>query len=125
MLLIKNGRVIDPSTKTDAQLDVLLNSEKITELAPPGKISTSRELQALEASDLIVAPGFIDLHCHLREPGQESSETIETGTRAAARGGFTAVCCMPNTRPVNDNASVTRFIMERAKAAATVRVWPI
>ena len=125
MLLIKNGRVIDPSTKTDAQLDVLLNSEKITELAPPGKISTSREMQTLDASNLIVAPGFIDLHCHLREPGQESSETIETGTRAAARGGFTAVCCMPNTRPVNDNASVTRFIMERAKAAATVRVWPI
>ena len=74
---------------------------------------------------LIVAPGFIDLHAHLREPGQESSETIETGTRSAARGGFTAVCCMPNTKPVNDNASVTRFILDRAKTAAGVRVWPI
>lgn len=125
MLLIKNGRVIDPATKTDAPLDVLLNSEKIAELASPGKISTSPEIQAFDATGLIVAPGFIDLHCHLREPGQESSETIETGTRAAARGGLTAVCCMPNTHPVNDNASVTRFIMERAKAAASVRVWPI
>ena len=75
--------------------------------------------------DLIVAPGFIDLHCHLREPGQEMSETIETGTRAAARGGFTAVCRMPNTQPVNDSASVTRGIVERAAAAASVRVWPI
>ena len=84
---------------------------------PMPKFSTPR--------DLIVAPGFIDLHCHLREPGQEISETIETGTRAAARGGFTAVCCMPNTHPVNDNASVTRSIVERAAAAASVRVWPI
>jgi dihydroorotase len=74
---------------------------------------------------MIVAPGFIDLHCHLREPGQELSETIETGTRAAARGGFTAVCTMPNTQPINDNASVTRGIVERAAAAGAVRVWPI
>src|SRR6202040_2533683 len=74
---------------------------------------------------LVVAPGFVDLHAHLREPGQESSETIETGTRAAARGGFTAVCCMPNTKPVNDSASVTRFILDRANACASVRVWPI
>src|SRR3989475_7778814 len=74
---------------------------------------------------MIVAPGFIDLHVHLREPGQESSETIETGTRAAARGGFTAVCCMPNSKPVNENASVTRFILDRAKAGGSVRVWPI
>ena len=74
---------------------------------------------------MIVAPGFIDLHCHLREPGQELSETIESGTRAAARGGFTAVCPMPNTHPVNDNASVTRYIVERAAAAGHVHVWPI
>ena len=79
----------------------------------------------LDATGLIVAPGFIDLHCHLREPGGESSETIETGTLAAARGGFTAVCPMPNTRPVNDNASVTRSIVERAAAAGHTRVWPI
>jgi dihydroorotase len=78
-----------------------------------------------DASGLIVAPGFIDMHAHLREPGQENSETIETGTLAAARGGFTVVCCMPNTKPVNDNASITRFIADRAKVHGHVRVWPI
>jgi dihydroorotase len=124
MLLIKNGRVLDPATKTDAPRDVLLDGEKIAEVATPGKIAAN-DAEVFDAAGLIVAPGFIDLHAHLREPGQESSETIETGTRAAARGGFTAVCCMPNTKPVNDNASVTRFILDRAKAAASVRVWPI
>jgi dihydroorotase len=125
MLLIKNGRVIDPVSKTDAALDVLLDGEKIKEVAPAGKIGAGAGVEVLDAKGLIVAPGFIDLHAHLREPGQESSETIETGTRAAARGGFTAVCCMPNTKPVNDNASVTRFILDRAKATGKVRVWPI
>src|SRR6266705_2538292 len=125
MLLIKNGRVLDPASKTDAMLDVLVDEEKIKEVAPAGKIVTRQNAEVFDASGLIVAPGFIDLHAHLREPGQESSETIETGTRAAARGGFTAVCCMPNTKPVNDNASVTRFILDRAKAGASVRVWPI
>ena len=125
MLLIKNGRVIDPASKTDASLDVLLDGEKIKEAAPTGKIGAGAGTEVFDAKGLIVAPGFIDLHAHLREPGQESSETIETGTRAAARGGFTVVCCMPNTKPVNDNASVTRFILDRAKAAGSVRVWPI
>jgi dihydroorotase len=125
MLLVKNGRVLDPASKTDAALDVLLDGEKIKEVAPAGKIAAPQNAEVFDAAGLIVAPGFIDLHAHLREPGQESSETIETGTRAAARGGFTAVCCMPNTKPVNDNASVTRFILDRAKAAGSVRVWPI
>jgi dihydroorotase len=125
MLLVKNGRVIDPATQTDAPRDVLLDGDRIVEVAQPGKIATSTSAEIFDATGLIVAPGFIDLHAHLREPGQESSETIETGTRAAARGGFTAVCCMPNTKPVNDNASVTRFILDRAKASASVRVWPI
>src|SRR6184192_2374931 len=125
MLLIKNGRVIDPASKTDAALDVLLDGEKIREVGAAGKISAPQDAEIFDASGLIVAPGFIDIHVHLREPGQESSETIETGTRAAARGGFTAVCCMPNTKPVNDNASVTRFILDRAKAGGSVRVWPI
>ena len=122
MLLIKNGRVLDPGSKTDATLDVLLEGGRIAQvganLSVPGA-------EIFDAVGLIVAPGFIDLHCHLREPGQELSETIETGTRAAARGGFTAVCCMPNTQPVNDNASVTRSIVDRAAAVASVRVWPI
>jgi dihydroorotase len=124
MLWIKNGRVLDPARKTDAALDVLLDGERIAEVAPAGKIS-GRDAEVFDAAGLIVAPGFIDLHAHLREPGQESSESIETGTRAAVRGGFTAVCCMPNTKPVNDSASVTRFILDRAKVAATVHVWPI
>jgi len=116
--------VIDPASKTDGALDVLLEGEKIKELAPAGKIAAAGA-EVFEAKGLIVTPGFIDLHAHLREPGQESSETIETGTKAAAQGGFTAVCCMPNTKPVNDNASVTRFILDRAKATGSVRVWPI
>src|SRR6266581_3740118 len=125
MLLIKNGRVLDPASKTDTALDVLVDAETIKEVAPAGKIVAPQNAEVFDASGLIVAPGFIDLHAHLREPGQESSETIETGTRTAARGGFTAVCCMPNTKPVNDNASVTRFILDRAKAGGSVRVWPI
>ena len=92
--------------KTDATLDVLLDGERIAEVG--ADIDDSRDAEVFDAAGLIVAPGFIDLHCHLREPGGEMSETIETGTQSAARGGFTAVCCMPNTQPVNDNASVTR-----------------
>src|SRR5271156_6724009 len=125
MLIIKNGRVLDPATKSDAPCDILLDGERIKEIAPSGKIAASADTQIFDASGLIVAPGFIDMHSHLREPGQENSETIESGTLAAARGGFTVVCCMPNTKPVNDNASITRFIVDRAKASGHVRVWPI
>jgi len=125
MLLIKNGRVIDPASKTDAVRDILLDGETISEIAAPGKISRANGAEVFDATGLVVAPGFIDMHVHLREPGQENSETIETGTKAAARGGFTAVCCMPNTRPVNDNASITRFIVDRARVHGHVRVWPI
>jgi dihydroorotase len=125
MLLIKNGRVLDPASKTDAALDLLIDGEQIAEIAAPGKFQRDTgKADIFDAANLIVAPGFIDMHVHLREPGQESSETIETGTRSAARGGFTAVCCMPNTKPVNDNASITRFIIDKARTAAT-RVWPI
>jgi dihydroorotase len=130
MLLIKNGRVLNPATKTDGAMDVLLDGDRVKEVAEPGKTSAGNAqsqdgLEVFDANGLIVAPGFIDIHVHLREPGQENSETIETGTRSAARGGFTAVCCMPNTKPVNDNASVTRFILDRARAAGSIRVWPI
>src|SRR5258707_3226510 len=125
MLLIKNGRVLDPTSKTDAVRDVLLDGETISEIASPGKISRANGAEVFDAAGLVVTPGFIDMHVHLREPGQENSETIETGTKAAARGGFTAVCCMPNTRPVNDNASITRFIVDRARVHGHVRVWPI
>src|SRR5579864_9213525 len=125
MLLIKNGRVLDPASKTDAVRDILLDGETISEIAAPGKISRTNGAEVFDATGLVVAPGFIDMHVHLREPGQENSETIETGTKAAARGGFTAVCCMPNTKPVNDSASVTRFILDRARTGARIRVWPI
>src|ERR1700675_2494131 len=122
MLLIKNGRVLDPSSGTDASLDILLDGSRISKV---GANLSASNAELFDAAGMIVAPGFIDLHCHLREPGRELSETIETGTRAAARGGFTAVCAMPNTQPVNDSASVTRGIVERAAAAGAVRVWPI
>jgi dihydroorotase len=125
MLLIKNGRVLDPASGTDAVRDILLDGENIAEIAAPGKFSMVKDAEVFDAAGLVVAPGFIDMHVHLREPGQENSETIETGTKAAAQGGFTAVCCMPNTKPVNDNASITRFIVDRAKVHGHVRVWPI
>src|SRR6201987_166512 len=125
MLLIKNGRVIDPASQTDAALDVLLDGDTIKEVGTPGKFSSANNAEVFDASGMIVAPGFIDLHGQLREPGQESSETIETGTKSAARGGFTAVCCMPNTKPVHDNASITRFIVDKARMVAATRVWPI
>ncbi len=122
MLLIKNGRVLDPATGGDSAQFVLLAGDRIEKIAAD---ISAPDAEVFDAKGLIVAPGFIDLHCHLREPGQELSETIESGTRSAARGGFTAVCCMPNTQPVNDNASITRGIVERALKAGGVRVWPI
>jgi dihydroorotase len=125
MLLIKNGRVVDPASRTDAPRDVLLDGEVVKEVGEPGRFSAIKDAEVFDASGLIVAPGFIDLHVHLREPGQESSETIETGTKSAARGGFTAVCCMPNTKPVHDNASITRFIVDKARTVGAIRVWPI
>lgn len=131
MLLVKGARVIDPASRTDGPQDILLDGGRISKVGADASASVeaadskSSATEIFDATGLIVAPGFIDLHCHLREPGQEMSETIETGTRAASRGGFTAVCCMPNTQPVNDSASVTRGIVERAAAHASVRVWPI
>jgi dihydroorotase len=126
MLLISNGRILDPASGLDAPRDILLDRDRIAAVAGHGQLAErARGAEIYDAANLIVAPGFIDLHCHLREPGGETSETIETGTRAAARGGFTAVCPMPNTKPVNDNASVTRAILERAATVSAVRVWPI
>src|SRR5260370_21228693 len=105
MLLIKNGRVVDPASKTDAALDVLLDGEKIKEVGPAGKIAAPQNTDIFDPSGLVVAPGFIDIHLHLREPGQESSETIETGTRAAARGGVHPGCFQPQTKPVDHKAA--------------------
>ncbi len=120
--MIKNGRVVDPSSGTDKRLDVLIEKGKITQIKP--KISASGA-KLIDASGLIVAPGFIDMHVHLREPGQEDKETIATGALAAARGGFTSIACMPNTDPVNDNRGVTEYLLSEAKKNAAVNVFPI
>jgi dihydroorotase len=121
-LLIKNGRVIDPSSRTDETLDILIEKGKIVEVKP--KIEAD-EAQVVDASRLVVAPGFIDMHAHLREPGQEEKEDIETASLAAAKGGFASLCAMPNTRPVNDNRGVTEYILSEAKKRAVVNIFPI
>jgi dihydroorotase len=121
-LLLKGGRVIDPAQGTDAVLDVMIAEGTVEEVSPRVQ---PRGAQVLEMKGLVVCPGFIDLHTHLREPGREDKETIATGTRAAAAGGFTAVCAMPNTDPVNDTAGITRAIVEKARAEGAVRVYPI
>jgi dihydroorotase len=121
-LLLKGGRVIDPAQGVDATLDILISEDTVADV---GARLTARGAQVLEMKGLVVCPGFIDIHTHLREPGQEHKETIATGTRAAAAGGFTAVCCMPNTEPVNDNEGITRLILERARVEGVVRVFPI
>jgi dihydroorotase len=121
-LLIKNGRVIDPAANLDTAADVLIEDGRI---AVVGKELSAAQASVVDAAGAIVAPGFIDMHVHLREPGIEHAETIETGSRAAAAGGFTSICCMPNTQPVNDNPTVTRYIVEQARHAAAVNVFPI
>jgi len=121
-LLIRNGRVIDPASGLDQIADVALAGGRVAAIGP----GLDPEGGAvLDAAGCIVAPGFIDMHVHLREPGFEHAETIETGARAAAAGGFTTVCCMPNTKPVNDSATVTSYIVARAQATAVVNVYPI
>jgi dihydroorotase len=121
-LLIKGGRVVDPAAGVDAVMDVLLADGVVVAL---GKKARGAGAETLNAKGLVVCPGFIDLHTHLREPGREDKETIATGTRAAAAGGFTAVCAMPNTEPVNDHAGITRSILERARVDGVVRVYPV
>jgi dihydroorotase len=118
-LLIKNGRVIDPSSGIDRIADLLIVNGVISSEKPPA------DARVFDASGSIVAPGFIDMHVHLREPGIEHAETIETGGKAAAAGGFTTICCMPNTIPVNDSDTVTSYIVQRARQVSPVNVYPI
>ncbi|MGE5569097.1 MAG: dihydroorotase [Rhodospirillales bacterium] len=121
-LLIKNGRIIDPASGTDRTGDILIKGGHIVRI---GENLHATGVIGFDATGLVVAPGFIDMHVHLREPGFEHAETIESGSKAAAAGGFTSICCMPNTNPVNDDATVTRYIIERASHSAVVNVFPI
>ena len=124
-ILIAGGRVIDPANQRDAVLNLLIEDGRIAEVASPGVQPAPAADRVLDARGKVVCPGFVDLHVHLREPGREDMETIATGTRAAARGGFTSVCCMANTTPVNDNQSVTDFILDRARRDGAAHVFPI
>jgi dihydroorotase len=122
-LLIKGGRVIDPSQQIDEVLDVLVADGKIREL---GKgLKPANDCEVVDATGLLVTPGLIDMHVHLRDPGQEYKEDVVTGTSAAASGGFTSVACMPNTKPVNDNKAVTAYILSMAKTAGLVNIFPV
>jgi len=122
-LLIRNGRVVDPSQSLDQGMDVLIEDGQVAALGE--RLDLPSRCRELDAAGLVVAPGFIDLHAHLGEPGFEQRETIATGCAAAVAGGFTAVCAMPDTSPVNDDPSVTRFIRERAVSVGLARVYPV
>jgi dihydroorotase len=122
-LLIKNGRVVDPASSLDAVQDVLIADGRIERVGRD--VPAAPGTPVLDATDKLVCPGFIDIHVHLREPGYEYKETVASGTRAAAAGGFTAVACMANTQPVNDNRSITDYVRARAAVDGAVRVYPI
>ena len=122
-LLIKNGRLIDPASGVDRPMDVLVENGAVRDVAR--QIKKAPGVALLDARGLVVAPGFIDLHVHLREPGQENKESIASGARAAVHGGFTSVACMANTEPVNDNRSVTEYIIARARQVGLVNIFPV
>ncbi len=120
-LLLQGGTVVDPSQKIEKRLDLLVEKGRVAAL---GKIQPKKSWKIVDVSKCVVAPGFIDMHVHLREPGREDKETILSGSQAAAAGGFTSIACMPNTEPVNDSEAITRFILERAGRAGLVNVFP-
>jgi len=123
-LLIRGGHLIDPAAGVDALKDILLKDGRVAEIAGPGKLKSANGAEVLDATGLTVAPGLIDMHVHLREPGQGYKETIASGTAAAAAGGFTAVAAMPNTVPVNDSPETTRWMLAPERGAV-IRVFPI
>jgi dihydroorotase len=124
-LLLKGGRIIDPSQNIDARMDLLIEKGTISQIAktiPEGK---GQKTGVIDLTGMIITPGLIDMHTHLREPGQEYKETVQTGSEAAVVGGFTSIACMANTVPVNDNRSVTEFIIKQAQTAGMARVYPV
>jgi len=123
-LLIANGHLIDPAAQENTGMSVLIEDGKVTAWIGPGE-SKPDDCEVFDASGMLVAPGFIDMHVHLREPGQEHKETIASGCAAAVAGGWTSVCPMPNTKPVNDNAAITRYMIEQAERAGLANVFPI
>ena len=127
MLLIRGGRVIDPLNGVDDHLSIFIKDGKIVDVFPDGAQpqQTHAGARIINAEGCLVVPGLIDIHVHLREPGHEYKETIETGCRAAAAGGFTSIACMPNTNPVNDNQEVTEYILDRAAKSGCVNVYPV
>ena len=124
-ILISGGHIIDPSQGIDKIADLLITKGKITWIGNKGTAPSQPDLTTIDAGSLIVCPGFIDLHCHLREPGFEDKETIATGTKAAARGGFTTVCCMPNTNPPLDTQTSIDYVKKMTEIEGTVQVLPI
>jgi dihydroorotase len=124
-LIIKNGRVIDPANNIDGKFDVVIDKGLIQAVTPAGKAEEDASAKVIDARDCIVAPGFLDMHVHFREPGFEYKETIETGCESAAAGGFTTVAMMPNTNPVNDNRSVTELMISQSKAHGKVQALAI
>jgi dihydroorotase len=120
-LIVKNGRVVDPARKLDTITDVVVRGGKIASIGN----ANITGIPVFDATDLVVAPGFFDIHVHLREPGTEEAETIESGGAAAVAGGFTAVAAMPNTKPPNDNPSITHYIVSEARRSSPARVFPI
>jgi dihydroorotase len=123
-LVIRGGHLVDPAAGVDTLKDIFLKDGRVAEVASPGKLKQANGAEVLDATGLTVAPGLVDIHVHLREPGQGYKETIATGTAAAAAGGFTSVAAMPNTTPVNDSPETTRW-MQAAERGASVRVFPI
>jgi len=124
-LLISGGHLLDSSQEIDKVGDLLITEDKIAWVGDKGLASPQPDLSTIDATGLVVCPGFVDLHCHLREPGFEDKETIATGTRAAARGGFTTICCMPNTDPPLDNQASIDYVRKTAETEGIVRVLPI
>ena len=124
-VVLRGGRVIDPSQRIDATGDLVLSDGKIDSFETAAGATYGDDVRVVDCSGLVVSPGFIDVHCHLREPGREDVETIATGARAAAVGGFTAVCAMPNTQPVTDNQAAVGFVLRQGQAASAARVHPI